>query len=101
MTEDRRQNTAPNLHIVPTVELLQILAGLSSNEQFKKLIELFEKRATGLALWAHTIHDETTRLWAGGRVQELSDILTLCNQCHALLKQFQDQKAAPTPPSEI
>ena len=76
------------LHFTPTLELARLLSTLGTDSNFEKLMGIMEARCTGLAVWAHSIPDETQRMWAGGRVQELADILKMYNNRHELLKQF-------------
>ena len=38
-------------------------------------MELMEQRCDNLAVWAHLLKDDVQLRWAGGRVQEMTDLL--------------------------
>lgn len=63
-------------------ELNDLMLALGSNSHFERLMEIFEARCNGLAVAAHGFKDKTYRMWAGGRVQELTDILIMYNRRH-------------------
>ena len=74
------------LELLPTAQLCELLETLGQNTDFQKLMKYLEARCTGLGVWGHSIQDETLRMWAGGRVQELSDLLAIYENRHRLVK---------------
>ena len=63
----------------PTLEPL--LRALCSDTNFQRFMEIVEARCTGLAVKSCAFPDDTYRMWAAGRVQEMSDILVMYEQC--------------------
>ena len=81
MSQDR-----PNIQLNATPKLVELLERLGADSNFQELMVYLESRCTGLAVWAHSIPDTTLRLWAGGRVQELADLLRVYHDRHQLLR---------------
>lgn len=86
VAEQSGERKSVNLQLKSTPELASIMEILGETKAFSRFMEILEARCTGLAIWAHSLEDETHRLWAGGRVQEMSDVLKLYHNRHQLVK---------------
>jgi hypothetical protein len=72
-------------------ELNNLMVRLGQNPDFEKFMKIIEDRCTGLAIAACSIVDHTVQAWAAGRVQEMSDWLTIFNTRHKTAGDFSEQ----------
>ena len=78
--------SGPSYAPQPTPELLNMMLKLGQNKDFVAYMAFLDQRCTSIALHAHQVAEEPYRMWASGRVQELSGLLYLFHQRNELLK---------------
>lgn len=64
-------------NFVPTPEILRAMIALEDNQDFHSLMRSLDNRAGALSAWSCATEDVTQMRWIQGRVQELSEFISV------------------------